>query len=87
MSSGSFEAGHEIQDMQPSEEERRAERDREREKNKEAQRQKHEDSKEVVAMGAKSEKTNDERLDNHRKRRKVKWTQLKLDGADYDDKG
>ena len=32
MSSGSFEAGHEIQEMQPSEEERRAERDRERER-------------------------------------------------------
>ena len=32
MSSGSFEAGHEIQDMQPSEEERRAERERERER-------------------------------------------------------
>ena len=55
MSSGSFEAGHEIQDMQPSEEERRAERnrERERERNKEAQRQKHEDNKEVVDMGAK----------------------------------
>ena len=32
MSRGSFEAGHEIQEMQPSEEERRAERNRERER-------------------------------------------------------
>ena len=68
MSSGSFEAGHEIQDMQPGEEERRAERDREREKNKEAQRQKHEDSKEVVEMGAKSEKTKDEKKRQQKQR-------------------
>ena len=36
---------------------REGQREIEREKNKEAQRQKHEDSKEVVEMGAKFEKT------------------------------